>query len=97
LVHPEGLSASSAGPLDGLTLHSFRHSFASHADELGCSMPTIAAMLGQKLGGVTGGYIKKADKPLVASADRVAGFIDRAMRGTETADNVVDLTASRKG
>lgn len=36
----EGLSAASEGPLDGITLHSFRHSFASHADELGCSMST---------------------------------------------------------
>lgn len=96
-ARPEGLPAGSPGPLDAITLHSFRHSFASHADELGCSMPTIAAMLGQKLGGVTGGYIKKADKPLVASADRVAGFIDRAMRGTEPADNVLDLAAARSG
>lgn len=78
---PAGLSADLPGPLDVITLHSFRHSFASHADDLGCSIPTIAAMLGQKVGGVTGGYIKKADKPLVASADRVAAYIDDAMRG----------------
>jgi Mg-chelatase subunit ChlI len=46
--------------------------------------------------GATGGYIKKADKPLVTSADRVVGFIDRAMRGLEAAASVLDMTASRK-
>lgn len=94
-ARPQGLPADSAGPLDGITLHSFRHSFASHADELGCSMPTIASLLGQKLGGVTGGYIRKADKPLVASADRVTGFIDRAMRGTEAVSTVLELASVR--
>jgi integrase len=82
---PEGAS----GPLDEVTLHSFRHSFAGHADELGCSVPTIAAILGQKLAGVTAGYIlKRVDRPLVASADRIAYRIDSAMRGIQPASNV---------
>jgi len=81
------------GPLDHITLHSFRHSFASHADELGCSVPTIAAMLGQKVGGVTAGYIlKRVDRPLIASADRVARLIDCAMRGIDESAGIHDIT-----
>ena len=83
------------GPLDGITLHSFRHSFASHADELGCSVPTIAAMLGQKVGGVTAGYIlKRIDRPLIASADRVARHIDHAMRGIDGHSNIYEIAAA---
>lgn len=52
-------------------------------------------MLGQKLGGVTGGYIQKAEKPLVASADRVASYIDRAVRGTDELAGIVDLASAR--
>lgn len=78
---PEDLPDDASGPLDGVTLHSLRHSFAGHADELGCSIPTIAAMLGQKIEGVTAGYIlKRIDAPLIASATRVAGYIDLVMR-----------------
>lgn len=86
------------GPLDNVTLHSLRHSLAGTAESLDCSMPTIAALLGHRLAGVTAGYVlKRLDKPLIASADRVAGFIDRAMRGTEPADYVLDLAAARAG
>lgn len=43
------------GSLDGLTLHSLRHSFVGVAESLGATIPTIAALLGHRLGGVTGG------------------------------------------
>jgi hypothetical protein len=50
-------------------------------------------MLGQKVGGVTAGYIlKRVDRPLVASADRVARLIDCAMRGIDGSANVHDIT-----
>ncbi|MBC7634809.1 MAG: tyrosine-type recombinase/integrase, partial [Acetobacteraceae bacterium] len=90
-ARPADLPAEAVGPLDAITLHSLRHSFAGHADELGCSMPTIAAMLGQAMGGVTAGYImKRVDRPLVASTDRVTGHIDRAMRGIQSEASILN-------
>ena len=40
--------------LDGITMHTLRHSFASVAADLGFSEPTIAAMLGHASGIMTG-------------------------------------------
>ena len=49
------------------------------------------------MGGVTAGYImKRVDRPLIGSADRVTGHIDRAMRGIESAATVHDLAAVRR-
>jgi len=39
------------GPLDAVTLHGLRHSFAGVAEQLGATIPTIAAMLGHRLSG----------------------------------------------
>ena len=76
--------------LDGVTLHSLRHSFAGTAEGLDCSLPTIASMLGHRLAGVTAGYVlKRLDKPLIASADRVADALNRLMRSIEVGANVV--------
>ncbi|MGI6855003.1 tyrosine-type recombinase/integrase [Mesorhizobium sp. 1B3] len=70
------------GPLDGITLHSLRHSFAGVAEELGASIPTIAALLGHRLGGVTGGYIlKRVDVMLLDAVNRVGDHIAMMMRG----------------
>ena len=70
--------------LDGLDRHALRHSFAGVAEELGMTLPTIAALLGHSLGGVTAGYVlKRLDATLIASADRVAGRIDAMMQDTE--------------
>lgn len=78
--------------LDGITLHSLRHSFAGTAEGLDCSLPTIAAMLGHRLAGVTAGYVlKRLDKPLIASADRVAGEIARLIEGRGEGNNVVQM------
>lgn len=96
LVQRTARGTANAGPLDKVTLHSLRHSVAGTAEELDCSLPTIAAMLGHRLAGVTAGYVlKRLDKPLIASSDRVAGHIDRAMRGKATSAEVVDLEAAR--
>jgi integrase len=62
--------------LPGLTPHGLRHSFASTAEDLGCSIPTIAALLGHSTRGVTHRYIHKVDSALIGSASRVAGVID---------------------
>lgn len=93
---PESLEADQPGPLDDVTLHGLRHSFAGTADGLECSVPTIAAMLGHSLAGVTEGYVfKRLDKPLIAAADRVAGHIDRLMRGVTIGATVHELNAMR--
>ena len=70
---------------EGVSLHTLRHSFATTANTLGCSEPTIAAMLGHSRGTVTGRYIHVVDEALLAAADRVAGAIDRAMAGGKLA------------
>jgi integrase len=71
--------------LKGVTLHTLRHSFATTANTLGCSEPTIAAMLGHSRGTVTSRYVHVVDATLLAAADRVAGAIDHAMAGGKPA------------
>ncbi len=65
----------------GVTPHVLRHSFASVADDLGYSEPTIAAMLGHASGSVTSRYIHHLDSVLIAAASRVAARIDAPMAG----------------
>ncbi len=77
-------------PLSGLTLHSLRHSFAGTAESLGATIPTIAALLGHRLGGVTGGYIlKRVDVLLIDAANRVADQIELQMSGKAPPSNVI--------
>ena len=64
--------------LVGVTLHTLRHSFATAANALGCSEPTIAAMLGHSRGTVTARYIHVVDGLLIEAADLVAGAIANA-------------------
>ena len=75
---------------EGITLHTLRHSFATTANMLGCSEPTIAAMLGHSRGTVTRRYVHHVDEALRAAADRVAGAIARAMAGEKPADILDD-------
>jgi integrase len=58
-----------------LTPHTLRHSFASVANDLGLTKPTIGALLGHSSQGVTEGYIHHLDIALVAAADKVSGSI----------------------
>jgi integrase len=76
--------------LEGVTLHTLRHSFATTANTLGCSEPTIAAMLGHSRGTVTSRYVHVVDDTLLAAADRVSGAIAHALAGGKQA-NVVKL------
>jgi integrase len=71
--------------LRGVTLHTLRHSFATTANTLGCSEPTIAAMLGHSRGTVTSRYVHVVDDTLLAAADRVSNAIARAMAGEKPA------------
>ena len=77
-------------------LHSLRHSFAGVAEQLGATIPTIAALLGHRVGGVTGGYIlKRVDVLLVDAANRVADHIEKLMRGELKAGHPVQRAAAR--
>ncbi len=80
--------------LRDVTLHTLRHSFATTANTLGCSEPTIAALIGHSRGTVTSKYVHVVDDTLRAAADRVAGAIARAMAG-ERAAKVVKLASKR--
>jgi integrase len=73
------------GKIRGVTLHTLRHSFATTANTLGCSEPTIAAMLGHSHGTVTSRYVHVVDDTLLTAADRVADAIARAMAGEKSA------------
>lgn len=74
--------AKGEGPLEGLTMHQLRHSFAGIAEDCGASIPTIAALLGHRLNGVTGGYIlKRPDRYLLEAADKASERIDKALNG----------------
>ena len=72
----------------GATLHTLRHSFATMANELGFSEPTIAAMLGHSRGTITSRYVHVVDATLLAAADRVSGAIVHAMDGGKSAKMV---------
>jgi len=75
-----------------VTPHGLRHAFASVADDLGFTEPTIAALLGHSRRGVTRGYITKLDAALIAAADRVSERIAEMMAGT-TSDQIVEPKA----
>jgi integrase len=78
------------------TLHTLRHSFATTANTLGCSEPTIAAMLGHSRGTMTSRYVHVVDDTLLAAADRVAGAIAHALAGGKPA-KVVKLGERASG
>ena len=77
--------ANAHAKLKDVTLHTLRHSFATTANTLGCSEPTIAAMLGHSRGTMTSRYIHHVDATLLAAADRVAGAIAHALDGGQPA------------
>ena len=57
-----------------------RHSFASTAEDIGLSVPTIAALLGHSVGNsVTLGYIHKVDGALISAANRVSERVAAGM------------------
>jgi integrase len=55
-----------------VTPHVLRHSYTSLAADLGCSEPTIAALVGHKGRTITSRYVHSADAVLLAAADAVA-------------------------
>ncbi|MBN9509710.1 MAG: site-specific integrase [Alphaproteobacteria bacterium] len=71
--------------------HALRHSCASLAADLGYSEPTIAALIGHKLGSVTGRYTHAADAVLLAAADAVAAETAARMGEARAPAEVVTL------
>ena len=61
--------------LEGVTLHTLRHSFASVALELEYSEMTVASLLGHKIHSITKRYAHHVDKALVAAASQVSSTI----------------------
>lgn len=78
---PKALARIVGDSVPGLTPHGLRHSFASTAEDLGFTIPTIGALLGHAGAGVTSGYVHKIDTALLAAANRVADHIAFAMAG----------------
>ena len=79
---PRALRRLVGSRIPGLTAHGLRHSFASVAEDLGYSLPTIGALLGHAGNGVTAGYIHKLDQALIVAADRISENIASMMAGT---------------
>jgi integrase len=72
--------------------------FATTANTLGFSEPTIAAMLGHSRGTMTSRYVHVVDDTLLAAADRVSGAIAHALAGGKPAKVVKlgDQSAGRR-
>jgi integrase len=78
-----------------VTPHGLRYAFASVADDLGYTEPTIAALLGHSRRGVTRAYITKLDSALIAAADRVSVRIADMMAGATSAE-ITELKAAQR-
>src|SRR3546814_2028157 len=61
-------------PLEGVTPHVLRHSFASIGNDLGFTEVTIAALMGHAKGTVTSKYIHVLDAALIMAADTLSGY-----------------------
>jgi integrase len=79
-------------PVD-VTPHTLRHSFASLANDLGYSDPTIAALIGHRGHSITSRYIHTADPLLLAAADAVASRTSELMGNTCLDAQVIPLRA----
>jgi integrase len=74
-----------------VTSHTFRHSFASLAADMGYSEPTIAALIGHVGRSMTSRYVHSADTVLLAAADAVAGRTLQLMGEHRSSPVVVEL------
>jgi integrase len=68
-------------PLEDITAHILRHSFASVANDLGFTESTIAALIGHSTGSVTSKYIHTLDTALIMAADTISGYIQGLLDG----------------
>ena len=81
-----------AAGIDGATVHTLRHAFASVAADEGFSEMTVAALLGHARRGVTQRYAK-VDRAAVLAADAVSSKIKTLLDGQAKAE-VVQLPPS---
>lgn len=82
--------------LEGVTLHTLRHTFASVAGSLNFSELTIAGLLGHAARGVTQRYVH-LDQALVLAADRVAATVRDALAMSSTASGPCDTYERPEG
>jgi integrase len=68
-------------PLEGITPHVLRHSFASVANDLGFTEITIASIIGHAKGSITGRYVHTLDTALVMAVDNISGYISGLLDG----------------
>jgi integrase len=76
-----------------VTPHTLRHSFASLANDLGYSEPTIASLIGHRGHSITSRYIHSADPLLLAAADAVANRTAELMGDGHQDAQVIPLRA----
>jgi integrase len=76
-----------------VTPHTLRHSFASLANDLGYSEPTIAALIGHRGHSITSRYVHSADQLLLAAADAVADRTAQLMGDARQDAQVIRLRA----
>jgi integrase len=76
---------------DDVTPHTLRHSFASLANDLGYSEPTIAALIGHRGHSITSRYIHTADPHLLAAADAVADRTAELMGEPRPSGTIIEL------
>lgn len=81
IVRHKALPTTDRETLADLTLHGLRHGLATTADNLGLTLPTVSALLGHSVSGVTASYIARVDMVLVAAADKVSEEVTRMMGG----------------
>ncbi|AZO17349.1 DUF4102 domain-containing protein [Mesorhizobium sp. M2A.F.Ca.ET.043.05.1.1] len=70
-------------PLESVTPHVLRHSFASVANDLGFTESTIAALVGHSRGTITSRYIHTVDTALVMAGDTIASYIQALLDGVK--------------
>ena len=84
-------------PLAGVTPpHVLRHSFASIANDLGFTEITIAALIGDAKGSITGRYIHTLDTALLMAADNISGYISGLLDGVKFKHNSYALDRSSR-
>jgi integrase len=80
-----------AAKIEGVTLHTLRHSFASVAAELGYSELTIAGLLGHSVPGITARYSHLPDAALLGAAERVSSIISHRLAATEDSAEIIPM------
>lgn len=84
------------GRLPDVTQHVLRHSFASTAEDIGLTVPTIAALLGHSVSGsATLGYIHKVDAALISATNWVSERVAASMEGKPKDESIVLMPLRR--